>query len=349
MAGMDARHRDVLVATIREYIDSAEPVGSRALCKRHFPHLSPATIRNAMADLEDMGYLVQPHTSAGRVPTDQAYRFYVDSFPPAQRGGVPAPAAGPGPFARGTRRAGVEGFMEQASSHLSAATRLTGLLLAPPLKHTTISRVDLMPLEDDRALAVVTTDAGWVTVREITLEPPLRPDEVRAIGRELTRRFRDRTVQAIVDMESAPDDPLDALHTRARAVTEQIVAMLRGRTLYVSGAINMLDHPEFWDIETTRELLRTFEHKERLAEVMTTLAADEGVRVMIGDENPVSEMRECTLITSTYMYRDQVLGILGVVGPRRLPYPEVMSVVNETARRVTEALSRVRQDLYLPS
>ena len=349
MSQMDARHRDVLIATIREYIDSAEPVGSRALVKRHFPHLSPATIRNAMADLEDMGYLAQPHTSAGRVPTDKAYRFYVESFPPPQRGAGPAAPGARGPFSLTARRAGVDGFMEQASSHLSTATKLTGLLLAPPLKHTTIARVDLMPLEDDRALAVVATDAGWVTVREITLDPPLRAEEVRAIGRELTRRFHDRTVQQIVDMERAPDDPLDALHTRARAVTEQIVAMLRGRTLYVSGAINMLDHPEFWDLETTRELLRTFERKEQLAELMTTLAADEGVRVMIGDENPVGEMRECTLITSTYMYRDQVLGILGVVGPRRLPYPEVISVVNETARQVTEALSRVRQDLYLPS
>jgi len=339
---MDARHRDVLIATIREYIDSAEPVGSRALVKRHFPHLSPATIRNAMADLEDMGYLAQPHTSAGRVPTDKAYRFYVESFPPPQ---------GPGGsgLARAPRRAGVDGFMEQASSHLSSATRLTGLLLAPPLKHTTIARVDLVPLENDRALAVIVTDAGWMTVREISLDPPLAPEEVRRIARELTRHFRDRTVEAIVAMEQAPDDPLDALHTRARAITEQIVTMLRGRTLYVSGAINMLDHPEFWDLETTRQLLRTFENKERLAELMTTLAGDEGVRVMIGDENPVSEMRECTLITSTYMYRDQVLGILGVVGPRRLPYPEVISVVNETARQVTEVLSRVRQDLYLPS
>jgi len=152
-----------------------------------------------------------------------------------------------------------------------------------------------------------------------------------------------------VNMERAPNDPLDALHTRARAVTEQIVALLSGRTLYVSGAINMLDHREFWDIETTRELLRTFEHKERLAELMTSLAGDPGVRVLIGDENPVTAMRECTLITSTYTYRGQVLGILGVVGPRRLPYPEVITVVDETARHVSEALSRVRQDLYLPS
>ena len=341
---MDARHRDVLIAVIREYIDSAEPVGSRVLCKRHFPSLSPATIRNAMADLEDLGYLVQPHTSAGRVPTDAAYRFYVSSFPPAR----PAKTA----VARDTlptRRSGVDGFMEHTSSHLSTVTRLTGLLLAPPLQQTMLARVDLMPLEADRALAVIVTDAGWVTARAVTLDPPLAADEVRAVGRALTRRFAGRSVQEVVEMEVAPDDPLDTLHTRARAVTEQIVALLRGRTLYVSGAINMLDHPEFWDIETTRELLRTLEHKERLADLMTSLTADEGLRVTIGGENPYAEMRECSLITSTYLYRDQVVGILGVVGPRRLPYPEVIAVVNETARHVTEALSRARQDLYLPS
>jgi heat-inducible transcriptional repressor len=343
---MDARERDVLVAVIREYIDSAEPVGSRVLAKRHFPHLSPATIRNAMADLEDLGYLAQPHTSAGRVPTDKAYRFYVDSFPPPS---TAAPATVSASTLPTRRRSGIDGFMERMSSHLSDASRLTGLLLAPPLKQTMIARVDLMPLPDDRALAVVTTDAGWITVREITLDAPMTAEEVRTIGRELTRRFRDRSVQEIVEMESAPADPLDALHTRARAVTDQILAMLRGRTLYVSGAINMLDHREFWDIETTRELLRTFEQKEKLTELLTALAGESGVRVTIGDENPVTAMRECTLVTSTYMYRDQVLGILGVVGPRRLPYPEIIAIVNETAQHVTDALSRVRQDLYLPS
>jgi heat-inducible transcriptional repressor len=297
-----------------------------------------------MADLEDMGYLVQPHTSAGRVPTDKAYRFYVESFPPPSSSNVVRTGD-----TLSQRRSGIDGFMERMSSHLSTATKLTGLLLAPPLKQTTLARVDLIPLEDDRALAVLVTDSGWVTARAVTLDPPLGTEEVRAIGRELNRRYRGRTVQDVVDMETEPSDPLDALHTRARAVTEQIVAVLRGRTLYVSGAINMLDHPEFLNIETTRELLRTFEQKERLADLMTELAGGEGVNVTIGEENPVAEMRECTLITSTYLYRDQVIGILGVVGPRRLPYPEVISIVNETARHVTDALSRVRQDLYLPS
>src|SRR5918992_3704946 len=174
---MDARQRDVLIAVIREYIDSAEPVGSRVLSKRHFPGLSPATIRNAMADLEEMGYLAQPHTSAGRVPTDKAYRFYVESFPP------PSPAPSARAETLPVRRSGIDGFMERASAHLSSATRLTGLLLAPPMQHTRIARVDLIPLEGDRALAVVVTDAGWLTVRAVTVDPPLRGSEVRDIGR----------------------------------------------------------------------------------------------------------------------------------------------------------------------
>jgi heat-inducible transcriptional repressor len=338
---MDVRHRDVLIAIIREYIDTAEPVGSRVLSKRHFPHLSPATLRNAMADLEETGYLVQPHASAGRVPTDKAYRFYVESFPKPEaarpREDLPS------------RRSGIERFMERTSTHLSTATRLTGLLLAPPLEHTIVDRVDLVTLGEDRALAVVVTDAGWLTVRELAPDPSLREDELGKISRELTRRFKGRTVQEIVAMEAAPDDPLDTLHTRAREVTEQIVAMLRGRTLYISGGTNILDHPEFLDMDATRGLLRLFEQKERLASLLTQLAEDGGVRVTIGEENPFAEMRDCTLITSTYLYRDQVLGILGVVGPRRLPYPEIITVVNETARHVTDALSRVRQDLYLPS
>jgi heat-inducible transcriptional repressor len=341
---MDERHRDVLIAIIREYVDSVEPVGSHVLARRHFKRLSPATIRHVMADLEEMGYLVQPHASAGRVPTDKAYRFYVESFPPP-----PAAASTRAGEALPARPSSIDSFMERTSEHLSTVTRLTGLLLAPPLQHTTISRMEVIPLEADRVLAVLVTESGWVTARAITLDPPRPAEELRKIGRELTRRFRDRTVAEIVAMESAPADPLDELHTRARPIMEQILDLLRGRTLYISGATNMLDHPEFWDIETTRELLRTFEQKERLANLMANLAHDQGLHITIGEENPFAEMRECTLITSTYLYRNQVLGILGIVGPRRLPYPDVIAVVNETARHVSEALSRVRQDLYLPS
>jgi heat-inducible transcriptional repressor len=126
------------------------------------------------------------------------------------------------------------------------------------------------------------------------------------------------------------------------------VALLRDRTLYLSGATNMLDHPDLSDAATLRSVLRAFEDKARLIDLLSRMAEERGIQVMIGSENPVEDMRGCSLITSTYTYRDQVLGVLGVVGPRRMPYSEVMSLVDETARAVSSTLSRVRQHLYLP-
>ena len=341
---MDARQREVLIAVIREYIDSAEPVGSRALAKRHMPTLSPATIRNVMADLEEMGYLSQPHASAGRVPTDKAYRFYVDSFPPPS----PAAVAPVEPSAR-ERQDGIDRLMEQTTAQLSETTHFTGLLLAPPLKHTRLARLELIPLENERVLAVIVTEAGWVTARGLNLPPNIAPDDLREIGREITRRVRGRTVQQVLDDYAALTDPLDPLRTRVGALVEQILELLRDRTLYVRGAINMLDHPEFLDIAAMRQMLRTFEQKDRLIELLSGLSQLGGVRVTIGEENPVPDLQDCTLITSTYTYRDQVLGILGIVGPRRMPYPQIISIVEDAAHQVSERLSRVRRDLYIPS
>src|SRR5438477_8123584 len=162
---MDVRHREVLIAVIREYVDSAEPVGSRVLAKRHFPNLSPATIRKAMADLEEMGYLTHPHTSAGRVPTDKAYRFYVDSLGSTPLGRPEAlrlqrQVAG--------ARSDIDDLMESTSAQLSALSRYAAVILAPPLQRTRLERVDLIPVEGDRALVVLATETGWGTSRILT-------------------------------------------------------------------------------------------------------------------------------------------------------------------------------------
>jgi len=171
----------------------------------------------------------------------------------------------------------------------------------------------------------------------------------REIGRALTRRYRGKTFREIVDDVVGPADPLHPLWTRSGALLEQITGLLRDRTLYVSGANNMLDHPDLSDIATIRALLLAFEEKAQLIELLSRLAAERGVQVMIGSENPVKEMRECSLVASTYTYRDQALGVLGVVGPRRMAYSDVISLVDETARLVSDSLSRVKQQLYLPS
>jgi len=326
---LDRRSREVLVAVIAEYVRTAEPVGSRAVARRHIRGLSPATIRNVMADLEDMGYLIQPHTSAGRVPTDKAYRFYVDHLEhvpwvgqraaPAERATMPHADA-------------AERLMAETPGRLSLRTHMTGMLLAPPLQHTALDRIELGPLGDERALAV-----------------RIPADDLREIGRALTRRYRGKTFRAIVDDATAPADPLDPLWTRSGSLLEQIVALLRDRTLYVSGATKLLDHPDLSDVATMRSLLVAFEEKAQLIDLLSRMADERGVQVMIGSENPVKEMRECSLIASTYTYRDQVLGVLGVVGPRRMAYSDVISLVDETARLVSESLSRVKHQLYLPS
>lgn len=346
-AFLDERHRGVLTAVIAEYLETAEPVGSRAVARRHGLGVSPATVRNAMADLEEMGYLSQPHTSAGRVPTDKAFRLSVDlalgdlRLSESEVGQLRAQYAHP--------QGGIEQLMEQTSFHLSMFSRMTGVLLAPPLRQTRLGRINLILLSDDRVLAVVVTDTGWLTTRTLTAESPVTGDELKELGRQLSRRFAGKTFQEILDEVSAPPDPLDPLRARLGALVDQVFSLLRERRLYIGGALNILEHREFWDLETMRMLLRAFEEKSRFIDLLSTLADAQGVQVMIGRENPVAEMQECSLVTSTYTYRDRVLGILGIVGPRRMPYSKLIPLVDETARLVSQSLSRVRQELYLPS
>ncbi|HEX6080382.1 MAG TPA: heat-inducible transcriptional repressor HrcA [Methylomirabilota bacterium] len=342
----DQRNRQVLLAVIAEYVETGEPVGSRAVARRHIRGLSPATIRNAMADLEELGYLVQPHTSAGRVPTDTAYRFYVDHLQRVPWGAGKAPAVG---SAAGSPADGAERLMEETPARLSTDTHMMGVLLAPPLKQTALDRIELVALDEGRALAVLVTETGWVTARPLATLPRGGAEELRETGRALTRRFRGKTFQEILDeLAGPPADPFDPLWSRSRGVLDEVVALLRDRTLYVSGATNMLDHPDLSDPVALRAMLRAFEDKARLVDLLSRMAEERGLHVVIGSENPVEDMRGLSLITSTYTYRDQVLGVLGVVGPRRMPYSDVMAVVDETARIVSGSLSRVRQHLYLP-
>jgi heat-inducible transcriptional repressor len=341
---LDQRLRQVLLAVIAEYVETAQPVGSRSVARRHLRGLSPATIRNAMADLEEQGFLTHPHTSAGRVPTDKAYRFYVGVLGEVPWKAGPAPAKMPEP----TGADAGERLMSETPTRLSDGTHMTGMLLAPPLRRTALDRIELVGLGEDRALAVVVTDTGWVTARAITPLPRPNIEELRELGRTLTRRYRGKTFQSILDDMERPADPLDPLWTRSRGVIDQIVGLLRDRNLYISGAINVLDHPDFSDVATMRGLLKAFEDKARLVDLLTRMAEERGVQVLIGGENPVEEMRECSLITSTYTYRGQVLGVLGVVGPRRMAYGDVITVVDETARLVSDSLSRVQRELYLP-
>jgi len=169
--------------------------------------------------------------------------------------------------------------MAEAPSLLSSGTHMMGVLLAPPLKHTALDRIELVALDEERALAVLVTDTGWVTARPINTVPRGGSEELRETGRALTRRFRGKTFQEILDDLSAPADPLDPLWTRSRGVLDEVVALLRDRTLYLSGATNMLDHPDLSDTATLRSMLRAFEDKARLIDLLSRMAEERGIQV----------------------------------------------------------------------
>jgi len=339
------RRRQVLRAVLDDYIRTAEPVGSRVVARRYPLGLSPATIRNTMADLEELGYLTQPHTSAGRVPTDRAYRFYVDNLRSRERPTQPTV-----PF---TPPSEIESLMVEISHHLSAASRLTGMVLAPPLKTTILERVEMIPLDGKRILAVVITESGWLTTKVLTVESEVSSGALREFSRILTDRFGGRTFESIqqwvAQAAQRPEDPDPAVR-QIEALARQVFAVVGERNLYLSGVLNILDQPEFSEVQTMKDLLRTLEAKEKLIDLLTLHAESPGVQVLIGRENPYGELQDFSLVTSTYSAGDRVLGILGVVGPRRMLYAEIVSLVEETAtlmgqwlRRLTEAeRARVR-------
>lgn len=343
----DERGRQVLQAVLFEYTVTAEPVGSRQVARKYALGLSPATIRNTMADLEEMGYLTHPHTSAGRVPTDKAYRFYVDTLMgTTQLGRLEAlrlqrQVAG--------ARTEIDDLMESTSAQLSALSHYAAVILAPPLQQTQLERIDLIPVEGDRALVVLATETGWGTSRILTLEEPAPAVELREVARVLTDQYGGLTFQEIrtrLSEATALPPEADRVSRVAAFLARKVFASLWDRNLYIGGAMNILDQPEFADIRIMKALLRTFEEKRQLIELLTTRASgSDGVQVVIGSEIPYQEMQETSLVAACYKYQDRVLGVLGVVGPRRMPYAKIVPLVDYTARLVSRRLSRLARSV----
>ena len=335
------RARQVLQALLFEYTVTAEPVGSRQVAKKYALGLSPATIRNTMADLEEMGYLAQPHTSAGRVPTDKAYRYYVDSLMGRTELGR-SDAHRLQRQVSGTRSE-IDDLMEATSAQLSELSHYAAVILAPPLQHTRLDRVDLIPVEGDRAIVVLATETGWGMSRILAFEEAVPRSEVREVARLLTERYAGLTFQEIRSQvaEVASPPAAERVLRVAAYVARKVFQSLWDRNLYVGGAMNMLDQPEF-AIGTMRALLKTFEEKRQLIELLTSRAQTSGeVQVVIGSEMPYQEMQETSLVAASYRFHDRVLGVLGVVGPRRMPYAKIVPLVEYTARLVSRRLTRL--------
>jgi len=342
---LDERRRDVLRALIRLHIETGEPVGSESLARTLNRALSPATLRNIMADLEALGYLDHPHTSAGRLPTDEGYRFYVDtlmgrpSLTPGEAAEVAAAFAG--------REASADQVMQRASQVLSRLSRHVGFVLAPDIARVSFRHIDLVPLAPPRVLVVMVSAAGLVTQKVIELEETLDAETLQECANYLNAHFSGMMLEAIrtrlLELMREEKALYDTLLQRVVTLGELAFAPTSAEaSVTIDGTSNILSQPEFEDLERMRALFRTFEEKSRLVRILNACIAGDGIRVLIGHENPDPELRDLSLVTARCGALGEPEWGLGVLGSTRMEYAHVVSLVDHVARALSETLEGLR-------
>jgi heat-inducible transcriptional repressor len=338
--GLNQRFRKVLEFVVTDYISTAEPVGSRTICKRYGIQLSPATVRNVMADLEDLGFLWQPHTSAGRIPTDKAFRFYVDkilsvrSLSQIEREKIRRKYR--------TSKYDIPELLRETSRILSGLSHYTGVILAPMMASTIFKHIQFIRLSTDQILAVFVTSGGTLQNRIVHMDDILSQDELDKMSRYLNEILKGLTLaqvrEKILDEMKREKVAFDRLMEQALKLGHRTFSSQEEKELYINGQTNILDEPEFANIEKMKNLFRAFEEKSLLITLLDQCLAGERLQITIGSESECSEMEGCSLVSSPYGSVDRTLGILGILGPRRMNYSRVIPLVEFTAQLLTEFL-----------
>lgn len=335
------RKRLILQAIIEDYINTAEPVGSRTISKKYLTSTSPATIRNEMADLEEMGYIEQPHTSAGRIPSDKGYRLYVDNMMEQQAINKSQNDMIKKEF---TDTLGeIDRLIKHASKLLSQMTQYTSIITTPQVNKTSLKHIQLIKINPDTVLAIIITDAGIVKNSVLRLLGDLPNDALEKISRILNENLCGMCVEDIAGM-SLQDIPES--YTGFREVVEQILPELIQTLVYSDtvevyhdGAANILNLPEFNDINKARTFLNTLEEKDLLFNILKD--SQENINVSIGSENKHQQFQNCSLITATYKLNGKTIGSIGVIGPTRMEYSKVISVVDCMTNNLSDILTKI--------
>jgi len=336
---MDERKLRILQAIIDDYILTGVPVGSRTISKKYDMGLSSATIRNEMSDLEELGYLDQPHVSAGRIPSAKAYRLYVDSLMKADKLRDDSLESVSRHFTGRVHQ--MEDVIDHAAAVLSTLTKYTAVVLPPEGRQPRLQTVQLIPVNRDSALVVIVTDAGIVRDSTIRVSGELDSDTLYAISRALTQELRGHTlaeaceilpamIQRMQDNEELLRGLYGFLQERKESPRRPHVA--------VGGASYMLSYPEYSDVEKARNFLSLMETRDKLAGI---ISANGGMAftVRIGPETGVPEMVDCSIVTAAYSTRGGQQGTIGVIGPTRMQYSRVISILNMMGHQLTDLFS----------
>ncbi len=335
---VNERIREILHWIIATFIVTGKPVGSRKIARHSREQLSAATVRSIMADLEEMGYLHQPHASAGRVPTDKAYRFYVDYLLKRRNLSIRERDI----INRDLRPDdSAEHLMARASQVLSRISKNVGIVVSPPISSVALKHVQFIKLVDDRILVILVSRSGIVQNRVIHYSENITQTELDQAASYIVDHFRDKTLLEIRNQILSMIQQEQALYDRfmRRVITLSTEAFSEagtglGAEVYLDGASNLIKTPEFSDINKMKLLFETIEQKSRLAALISRCIEGDTqeVRITIGAENALPGIEDCTLITSRYVVDEKTHGSLGILGPTRMEYARAISLVDYVAR-----------------
>ncbi|MBS4930441.1 MAG: heat-inducible transcription repressor HrcA [Clostridiales bacterium] len=328
---LDERKQKILNAIIANYLETGEPVGSRTISKYTDLNLSSATIRNEMADLEEMGYIIQPYTSAGRIPSDQGYRFYVDQMMIQRK------------EEEGERKAllakvdKMENLLQQVARVLAMNTNYATMVTAPQYKDTKLKFIQLSQVDENQLLAVIVVEGNVVKNKLIDVEEPLANDEVLKLNILLNSFLQGLSLQEInlelmqtMRIQAGMHAPI--LEHIFTGITDAI-AKARELEVYTSGTTNILKYPELGNVERASQLLGVLEEKKALVELIDEArqenGRDQNIQVYIGEEAPVQNMKDCSIVTATYELEEGVKGTIGIIGPKRMDYEKVVTTLKD--------------------
>jgi heat-inducible transcriptional repressor len=342
---LNEREQQILHCVVHTYITTAEPVGSRAVVKRFSLGLSPATVRNVMADLEDKGYLEQRHTSSGRVPTDRGYRYYVDylmgvqELTKSERDQIEAEL--------NHRLHDADEVLRHTSQLLALLSHQAGIAETPANARALVQRIELLSLGAARLAVLIVDSFGRVRTLPVQWECEIRSDDLNRLGRFLNEHLLGVPVD---ELAGEIEKRLKGFLDEQRQLAEQALRVLnlipiqRPAQLYLEGATFLFEQPEFKDITQAKEVFGLFDHRERVVSLLRTeLSGSQWDRtaVIIGGEGGQTGLEEISIIASPYSVHGQQVGMIGVLGPRRMPYSRLTAVVDYTAQMVSRILTRL--------
>lgn len=342
---LDDRKLKILQAIIRNYLETGEPVGSRTISKYTDLNLSSATIRNEMADLEELGYIVQPHTSAGRIPSDKGYRLYVDTMMKDKTQEVEEMRE---MLIEKADR--MESLLKQVAKLLAVNTNYATMVTGPQYRTKKVKFIQLTEVDKNQILAIIVLEGNIVKNKMIAITQPLNQEIVLKLNivlntfltgldlSEINLGLIQKMKEQAGDHSVVVSDILDAV---AQAISEEDDVQI-----FTSGATNILKYPELNDTEKASELLYTLEEKKQLTDLMNNEVQDgenRGIQVYIGDETPVESMKDCAVVTATYQIEEGVYGKVGIIGPKRMDYEKVVSTLKNLMTQLDDIFKKKDQ------